>query len=101
RVSLHDNFFHLGGDSIDAVRLANRARERGLSFGAADVFLQPVLDDLLRNRQTRTPGSVGRPDHAFFPSAEITALLQRHPDLEQVWPPTPLQEGLWFHAQFD
>src|SRR5690606_22567074 len=103
RVGLGDNFFHLGGDSIDAVRLANRARERGLFFAAADVFLRPVLDDLLRHRPApaREAANAERPEREFYPLTEIAALRARHPNLEHVWPPTPLQEGLWFHGQFD
>ncbi|GAB3214056.1 non-ribosomal peptide synthetase [Marinactinospora endophytica] len=38
RVGVDDGFFALGGDSILAIRLVARARERGLQIGAAEVF---------------------------------------------------------------
>ncbi|WP_020519651.1 non-ribosomal peptide synthetase [Catelliglobosispora koreensis] len=37
-VGVHDSFFSLGGDSISAVALVNRARQAGLTFSVRDVF---------------------------------------------------------------
>ncbi len=48
RVSVTDDFFDLGGDSIVAIRLANHANERGLSLRPRDVFSSPVIEDLAR-----------------------------------------------------
>ncbi|KAL3444617.1 hypothetical protein BJX65DRAFT_310803 [Aspergillus insuetus] len=46
RISIDDNFFSLGGDSIAAMQVAALAREEGVSFSAADVFEQPGLGHL-------------------------------------------------------
>ncbi len=48
RVGLTDNFFHLGGDSISAIRLVALARERGLHATPQDIFLHPMVGDLAR-----------------------------------------------------
>ncbi|MGO2683789.1 MAG: phosphopantetheine-binding protein, partial [Microbacterium sp.] len=37
-LSVDDDFFHLGGDSILAIRVASSARAAGMSFSVADVF---------------------------------------------------------------
>ncbi|MEU1751920.1 non-ribosomal peptide synthetase [Micromonospora matsumotoense] len=41
-----DSFFDLGGDSLQAMRVAARARERGLHFGAEDLFEHEILHEL-------------------------------------------------------
>jgi amino acid adenylation domain-containing protein len=46
RVSIEDNFFRIGGDSIQAMRLVTQAREEGLHLSVGDVFKNPVLKDL-------------------------------------------------------
>jgi amino acid adenylation domain-containing protein/non-ribosomal peptide synthase protein (TIGR01720 family) len=38
RVSIDDNFFHLGGDSITSIQLVSRARQAGLRLTPRDVF---------------------------------------------------------------
>lgn len=45
-ISVHDNFFRIGGDSQSAMRLVKVAREEGFSFSFADVFQSPCLADL-------------------------------------------------------
>ncbi|MFD0000459.1 amino acid adenylation domain-containing protein, partial [Nocardia sp. NPDC127526] len=49
-----------------------------------------------------TPGAGGHSPSDFalvLPQAGITALERRYPSLTDVWPVTPLQAGLLFHAQ--
>jgi non-ribosomal peptide synthase protein (TIGR01720 family) len=38
RVGIHENFFHLGGDSIMAIQVVAAAREAGLILAARDLF---------------------------------------------------------------
>jgi aryl carrier-like protein len=45
-ISKHDSFFELGGDSIAAMRLVGAAREEGLILTVADVFRNPVFEDM-------------------------------------------------------
>ncbi|GIJ98274.1 nonribosomal peptide synthase [Aspergillus viridinutans] len=42
-IGTQDHFFHLGGDSIDAMKVAALARGDGLAVGVSDIFNQPVL----------------------------------------------------------
>ncbi|KAI2954808.1 hypothetical protein CBS147322_3492 [Aspergillus niger] len=45
-VSSDDNFFHLGGDSITAMRLVAAARKEGLSLTVEQILRSPVLSDM-------------------------------------------------------
>ena len=46
QIGADDNFFHLGGDSIIAMRLAMFARRQGLRLPVSYIFDHPVLSDL-------------------------------------------------------
>ncbi|WKU07097.1 non-ribosomal peptide synthetase [Micromonospora sp. HUAS LYJ1] len=52
-VDREDSFFDLGGDSLQAMRVAARARERGLHFGAEDLFEHEILHELADALQQR------------------------------------------------
>ncbi|CAK4033485.1 enniatin synthase [Lecanosticta acicola] len=46
-IGLRDNFFDLGGDSIVAIRIVNKARASGMPLKVADILQNPVLSDLV------------------------------------------------------
>ncbi|OGM47600.1 nonribosomal peptide synthase Pes1 [Aspergillus bombycis] len=46
-VNRKGSFFKLGGDSITAMKMVGAAREEGLSLSVADVFGNPVFEDML------------------------------------------------------
>ncbi|MFJ5778938.1 amino acid adenylation domain-containing protein [Streptomyces sp. NPDC093094] len=84
-VGVHDSFFELGGDSIVAVQLVNRAREAGLAVSPREVF------------RLRTVAALARA------AAETRDVPAREPAGfdEDAAPVSPLQEGFFFHAAFD
>ncbi|KAI2088808.1 hypothetical protein LOZ35_005711 [Ophidiomyces ophidiicola] len=45
-IAPEDSFFELGGDSLTAMRLVGAAREEGLALTVADVFRNPVFEDM-------------------------------------------------------
>lgn len=47
-VGVHDSFFELGGDSIVAIQLVNRAREAGLTITPREVFRNRTVAALAR-----------------------------------------------------
>lgn len=53
-LSRSDNFFRLGGDSIKAIQLMSRARQRGLIFKLADVFAADSIAELAAGAQELT-----------------------------------------------
>ncbi|MFE7202706.1 amino acid adenylation domain-containing protein [Pseudonocardia alni] len=99
RVGPDDDFLALGGDSITSIAVSSRARRAGLDVGPGDVLAG------------RTPAAVaGRAGTAAEPVPPLPdpdpAVLARvreiaGDDVERVWPLSPLQEGLYFHATLD
>ena len=100
RVSVTDNFFYLGGDSILSIQLISRARKLGLKITPRQVFTHPTISELA----------------SFISSAEdeqesIEICLTRNQAerLEQLdrtlyedaFPLSPAQQGMLFHSQYD
>src|SRR5690606_42050491 len=52
-VGVHDDFFRLGGDSITAIQLVNRARAAGLALRVRDVFDRPRSEEHTSELQSR------------------------------------------------
>ncbi|GLA80039.1 nonribosomal peptide synthase [Aspergillus tubingensis] len=53
-IQYRSSFFKLGGDSITAMKMVSAAREEGLQMTVADVFNNPIFEDMLA---TITPSS--------------------------------------------
>ena len=49
KIGGHDSFFQLGGDSLVAMKMVGSALENGIALTVADVFLNPVFNDMLAN----------------------------------------------------
>jgi amino acid adenylation domain-containing protein len=45
-IGANDNFFTIGGDSVNAIRLASKSRSEGLFLSVANVFSYPILSDM-------------------------------------------------------
>jgi aryl carrier-like protein len=45
-ISIDDNFFGIGGDSIGAMELVGMASKKGLILTVRDIFQNPILRDL-------------------------------------------------------
>ncbi|WP_099965240.1 non-ribosomal peptide synthetase [Streptomyces sp. JV178] len=88
RISAHDSFFALGGDSILAIRVVAALRRAGYEVSVSEVFAHHRLRGLatvLRPAEvTQTAES-----HAYDGAAEETP---RH------WPATALQQGMIYHS---
>ncbi|WUH99882.1 amino acid adenylation domain-containing protein [Spirillospora sp. NBC_00431] len=103
-VGVDDDFFSLGGDSILSIVVSGRAHGAGLAIGPQDVF------------EHRTPAELAAaaplaPDASRSdPRAPLIRLTDEESDrlarlsplpVEEVWPLSPLQEGLFFHSSYD
>ncbi|KAI0481967.1 hypothetical protein GGR56DRAFT_617984 [Xylariaceae sp. FL0804] len=108
-VGAGDNFFVLGGDSLRAMRLVARARSSGVALlTVADIFTHPVLSEMAvaaRPAAGKTSRVPEIPSFSLLPPAwdaasaraECAALCDGVDDparVEDVYPCTPLQEGL-------
>ncbi|MFD6907583.1 amino acid adenylation domain-containing protein [Streptomyces sp. NPDC060077] len=101
-VGVDDDFFDLGGDSISAMRLAARAHRAGLAVSARDVFVHKTVARLAETSAPAAP----EPDVPAAPAgppitltgAELAELESLGRPYTEVLPPTPLQQGMHFHA---
>ncbi|KAL4744530.1 hypothetical protein BDW72DRAFT_199503 [Aspergillus terricola var. indicus] len=110
QVSADSHFFHIGGDSVAAMRVVAAARDVELVLRVADIFEYPRLLDLARAVESRVveideedpvPFSVWRKSCGSEPSVEGDELAKiagmcslSKEQIEDVLPCTALQEGL-------
>ncbi|KAL2429535.1 Nonribosomal peptide synthase 1 [Exophiala dermatitidis] len=102
-IGVKDNFFALGGDSLKAMKLVAAARAEGLSLTVAQIFANPTLSRMASaaERVSDTPETEIAP-FSLLPGwkaedaqAQVASLCKLPPsDIEDVYPCTPLQEGL-------
>uniref|UniRef100_UPI000593D0F5 amino acid adenylation domain-containing protein n=1 Tax=Nocardia concava TaxID=257281 RepID=UPI000593D0F5 len=103
RVGVDDSFFALGGDSIIALRLVSQARAAGLEFSAREVFEHKTVAGLATVATTTVAEASVVPVEPFSLVGEIDAerWKSEYPGLVDVWPLSPLQQGMYFHSRFD
>src|SRR5206468_3725352 len=99
RVGLDDNFFSLGGDSLQVLRIQTEAERQGLSLKASDILQHPTLR-LLAGRVTATAPARAKAEQAsvpfgLLPESEREALR----GYEDAFPASRLQLGMLYHGQ--
>ncbi|KAJ5602410.1 hypothetical protein N7537_005366 [Penicillium hordei] len=101
-ISLEDNFFSVGGDSLTAMKLANLASKEGFQLSVTDIFQYPVLSDLARaiqdlNKPTDSPPKPfslltnDTAEDALDLAAEICSIPRA--EIEDIYPCSPRQEN--------
>ncbi|KAL6904028.1 hypothetical protein GGI43DRAFT_399484 [Trichoderma evansii] len=106
-IGLDDSFFHVGGDSITAMKVVAEARKAGVKLAVSDVFQYPLLEDLAsRCIYTANNSSQKVEELARFALVtknvnlysflqNISSLYKLDPTMiSDAYPCTPLQEGL-------
>ncbi|MCW7540197.1 amino acid adenylation domain-containing protein, partial [Aquabacterium sp. A7-Y] len=116
RVGRHDHFFDLGGHSLTAVGLVERLRRLGWACEGGSVFEHPVLSQLAarlgRPEPARAAPAALIPPGARLITPEMLTLVRLEaaeierivaripggaPNVQDIYPLAPLQEGLYFH----
>lgn len=104
-IGVKDNFFHIGGDSLYAMKLVAAARKIGLGITIAAIFHHPTLSKMA---DELVPfGSIGNTQLSTFDLLQISldskaklrvkaAQLCSIPEstVQDIYPCTPLQDGL-------
>lgn len=107
-IGMDDNFFHLGGDSIIAIRLVAAAREAGILMSVAEIYQKPTISEQATNVQMISDSPC--PTLTFVPFSMLSSdatireeIFQASQDqcrvaadqIEDVYPCTALQEGMF------
>ncbi|WP_416422490.1 non-ribosomal peptide synthase/polyketide synthase [Pseudomonas sp. App30] len=113
QVSLDDNFFDLGGDSIISIQVVSRARDAGLQLTPKDLFQHQRLEQLaaqasplqavagVTEQVRHVPGTPLLAEHFPFTGldqAQLDALDLDPARVEAILPLSPMQQGMLFHS---
>jgi amino acid adenylation domain-containing protein len=117
QVGRHDNFFELGGHSLLAVSVMERMRQAGLSADVRRLFSTPTIAALAASLHDTNSDLVqvppnGIPPHCDAITPDMLPLVQLShahiqrivqavpggaPNVQDIYPLAPLQEGILFH----
>jgi amino acid adenylation domain-containing protein/non-ribosomal peptide synthase protein (TIGR01720 family) len=104
-IGVNDDFFHLGGDSIYAMKLVAAAREVGLGITVASIFRHPTLSrmtDELSHVEDTAQKQISPFELLQIPTdtwADLRTKAARvckitATSIQDIYPCTPLQDGL-------
>ena len=105
----NDNFFHLGGDSVAAIKLVKCAAQNGMGLTVANIFENPHLPEMAAAVDSDTLQTAATTSGPILPFSMLPQGMNREvatieaskqcsvagtERIEDVYPCTPLQEGL-------
>ncbi|MDF0668419.1 MAG: amino acid adenylation domain-containing protein [Nitrospira sp.] len=100
RVGIHDNFFAIGGDSIRSLQVVARAHKSGIKLTPKHLFEHPTVAAVAATARTEVTGVSATQDFSLsgLEPIEIEALFPDRSAIEDLYPLTPMQEGMLFHT---
>lgn len=109
-VGVFDNFFELGGDSILCLQFTARARQEGLQLRPEQVFGNPTIAalSLIVSAQPAEAGpdeteTAAESNFSLIPlePRQLTQLLERYQPVADIYPLSPMQEGMFFNQLYE
>jgi acyl carrier protein len=93
-ISAHDNFFDLGGNSLQAARVATHIEERtGMELRVRDVFSTPVVSDLAALLDQLTEDAAAGGGDVDLLAAEVADLERQLEEARELLAEQDGQEG--------
>jgi len=102
-VGTNQNFFELGGDSINAIQVISRANRKGLNLSIQDLYRDLTIAELARSverAQAAETDEEAVEEKEFRLNIDKEELARRLPpdaDVENIYPLTPFQEHMLFN----
>ena len=99
RVSVERNFFELGGDSIDCIRVSARAKQMGIGLSPRQIFQYQTIAELAQRIDSSAPESqetavAPREKHQYIDDETLRRLIGADTEVEDVFPLSPLQNHM-------
>src|SRR5581483_6485712 len=101
RVGVRDNYFALGGDSILSIQVLWQARAAGLSFTLADLMQYQTVRSLCAHVRSMEGVEAGVKVGPFELLSEAERQRSWGEEVEDAYPLSRLQEGMYFHSELD
>lgn len=100
-VSVDDNFFSLGGDSIRCIRVLACASMRGYRLSLADILQAPTVAQLAARIGHSQPDPTPSVSRLPFSLIDAEDRARMPPHVEDAYPMTSMQQGMLFHSEWD
>ena len=103
KVGVNDNFFGLGGDSINAIQVISRVNQQGFTLSVRNLYQNMTINELAhyidRFGATGLPANELLSGQPLLPMdrAEILSRLPKDTQAEDIYPITPLQKHMLFY----
>ncbi|MER2513276.1 MAG: non-ribosomal peptide synthase/polyketide synthase [Nitrosomonas ureae] len=104
QIGRNDNFFELGGDSILSLQIVTQARRIGWKFSPRQLFEQQTIAALAQVTEAVSEPMVheSQSDRGYLKDyldeKIIAALPFGNNEIEDIYPLSPIQEGMLFHT---
>ncbi|MCA9312206.1 MAG: AMP-binding protein, partial [Phycisphaerales bacterium] len=102
RVSVEDNFFEIGGDSILALRIVAKANDAGIEIAVHDLFRAPTVRELAAGTSVGAGAASRAATTARTQPFDLISEADRAklgPDIVDAYPLSALQSGMVFHSE--
>lgn len=97
---VNDNFFEFGGDSLRAIEAVASARAKGLNLSLPDILRFQTIRDLANHLETQTNADAPHAWRAPFTLLSEADRTRLPEGIEDAFPMSVLQQGLFFHGEF-